>query len=551
VRKPVHFLGENVLVDFCIVNTDSKPITIEMGGDYRGGSRAARYKLEVRDDKGRAAADPDPAQMNFGGLGSSPRIEPGKKWCQSLQLARYARIDAPGKYTVTATHDLGWPKGTAPSAKVVVTYAMPTAAQAEQVIAAMEKLPEDPNTSSGDTDIPFQDFWSLRYEVYVPALLARAEQGKERALAGLSEIPTPSATRAIVSLLGNANPKIARAAIGALSMRLPDPALTNQLGSRNPFENGMTEQRKYLSKAWVPALADEVRAVARKRLASADLADQQAGAFMLEAVGVVADAPAVVKAMDLAIELTRKVPAETDVYPVPRGAMMELLRATEILVARGLQPPPGPRTHGELAVWLVALHKGARPSGWEVELLAAMKHPVPYLRQLAMERAPDSLPAALVPIVALNLSNADVDVQVAAANLAERAKLVSLTKDVVKAMSKATGLRLNIISNAAYQLGARYDRISMLVVRLAEKGSFDEALGELVDLLEYQGRGSNGEPTVAQRAAVVARWKKFVPAHRADIESGKKIPLTDASVTPDLVPPTWKLNRPGGQGEWP
>src|SRR5512138_2608720 len=104
VRKPTHFLGENVLVDYCVVNTGTAPITIEVGGDYRGSSRSLRFKLAVTDGKGVAQPDPDPVPMNFGGLGYSPAIQPGKKWCQTLQLMRYARIDAPGTYTITATH---------------------------------------------------------------------------------------------------------------------------------------------------------------------------------------------------------------------------------------------------------------------------------------------------------------------------------------------------------------------------------------------------------------------------------------------------------------
>ncbi len=550
VRKPAHFLGENVLVDFCVVNTDTKQVVLEVGGDYRGSSRSLRFKLDVRDAQGKQLPDPDPSPFNMGGIGYSPTIAPGKHWCQSLQLARYARIDGAGKYTIKATHDLGWPANTAPAGKVVVTFAMPTAAQAEQVVKQMEALPDDPSTSAGDVDVAFADFSALRYEIYVAPLVARAEQGNERALAGLSEIPTAAATTAIVALLHNPNVKIARAAAGALAMRLPDPALTGQLGKRNPFEDARSEQRKYLAKAWVPALADEVRAIARQRLASPELRDQHDGAFMLEAVGVVADAPDLIKAIDRAIDITLKVPAEVGIYPVPRGALMELLRATEILVGRGLAPA-APRTRGELAVWLVALSKGARPAGWETELGAAMKHAVPYLRQLALERCPDAVPPALVPAVALDLANADPDVQVAAAELAQRAKLVALTPNVVKAMAKVTGLRLNIISSAAYLLGAREDRIAMLLVRLTEKDAFDEALGELVDLLAYEGRGSNGIPTDAQRAAVVPHWKKFVAAHRADIRADKKIPLTDPSVTPALIPPTWNLGKPGGKGDWP
>src|SRR5439155_18117595 len=96
VRKAQFFLGENVLVDFCVVNTSDEPLEISVGGDYRGSSRSLRFKVETRDASGALVADPDPNPMNFGGMGYSPKIEPGKKWCQSLPLMRYARIEAPG-----------------------------------------------------------------------------------------------------------------------------------------------------------------------------------------------------------------------------------------------------------------------------------------------------------------------------------------------------------------------------------------------------------------------------------------------------------------------
>jgi hypothetical protein len=124
VRKSLHFLGENVLVDFCVVNADATPLVIEVGGDYRGSTRSLRFKVEVRDAKGVAMADPDPEPFNLGGIGYSPKIEPGGKWCQSLALGRYARIDAPGRYTITATHDLGWPAKKAPSGTAIITYAI-------------------------------------------------------------------------------------------------------------------------------------------------------------------------------------------------------------------------------------------------------------------------------------------------------------------------------------------------------------------------------------------------------------------------------------------
>ncbi|MBA2542870.1 MAG: hypothetical protein H0V17_24705, partial [Deltaproteobacteria bacterium] len=319
---------------------------------------------------------------------------------------------------------------------------------------------------------------------------------------------------------------------------------------RDPFNDSRAAQRKYLAQAWTPKLADPVRSAARKLLASTEIEDQQQGAFMLEAVGLPTDAPALIEALTAATLRASRVAPETDAYPTPRGAMMELLRATKMLVSRGLVARPRPATLGELVVWLVALDGGARPGGWEVELGKLLKHDVSYLRELALTHAPNALPASLHPAVVANLGHTDVDVQVAAALLAANAKLVQLAPSVVNAMRRATGLRLSIISQAAYHLGARVDRIDMLIVRLADKAVFDHALSELCSVLAYDGRSmTNGKPTDAERAAVIPHWKKLAVTHRADIESGTKIALTAA--TPSLLPPQWKLGRPGGGGEWP
>jgi DNA-binding transcriptional LysR family regulator len=286
----------------------------------------------------------------------------------------------------------------------------------------------------------------------------------------------------------------------------------------------------------------------RRELPRVDLRIEPAGAA--DPIAAVADGRADLAFLSTAKHDHRTEAAETDLYPVPRGACQELLRAGEVLVARGLAPATASRTAGEIALWLVALKRGARPSGWEGELGRAMKDATAYVRQIAMEYAPDSVPAALVPAVAANLAHADQDVVVAAAELAQRAKLASIVPQVLKAMSKPVGLRLNIVSRAAYLLGARFDRARILVGRLSDKAAFDEALSELLDVLEYSGRSSNGQPSDAERAAVQARWKAFVALHRGDIEAGRKLPLNHPSVSADLVPPNWKLGRRDGT-QWP
>jgi len=546
-----HFLGENLLVDYCLANTSREPFSIDVGGDYRGSSRSLRFIVEVRDAAGTLVPDPDPEPYNLGGLGYSPTLQPGEKWCQSLPLVRYARIDAPGKYSLRVTHDLGWPEGTAPAGQGTIELVMPNAVQAEAVVARMESLPCDPNTSAGKVSRPYADFSALRYDVYVAPLLRRARKGSLDAISGLSWIPTPDATRALIGLLQASDPKARRAAVDGLNLRLPDPALAGALGPRNPLGNELPAQRKYLSaQAWQPGFADEVRTAARRLLASADVGDLQPGAFMLEAVGTAADAPDLVSALTRAILRTQTEPREAGVYPVPRGACQELLRAAQILLGRGLRAPVAPKSEGELAVWLLAVGQGAHPTGWEASLGRALRHPVPYLRALALDNTPAALPMRLEPAVSANLAHADIDVQIAATLLVERAKLTSLVPGIIRIIERAKDpTQLTIASNAAYELGARTARGLALAGRLAEPDMFNAALGELAGLLDSHGYSSSGSPPPHAGAQLVERWRAFIEQHRLEIQAGTRIPL-DENVPVDLVPPNWKLQHADGT-DWP
>ena len=94
--KPAFSFGEPVLLHFCLENISSKPFSIEVGGDYRGGSRSSRFKVTVTNAAGAVVPDPDPGGFNLGGISGAPGVAPGQSYCQSLALMRYARIDASG-----------------------------------------------------------------------------------------------------------------------------------------------------------------------------------------------------------------------------------------------------------------------------------------------------------------------------------------------------------------------------------------------------------------------------------------------------------------------
>src|ERR1022692_947596 len=100
VDKPAFFLGENVLVHYCLENLSSAPFQIDVGGDDRAASRSVRFKTTVTDEHGAAVPDPDPSGFNFGGAEQMPTIAPHDHWCQSLALMRYARIDQSGTYSI-------------------------------------------------------------------------------------------------------------------------------------------------------------------------------------------------------------------------------------------------------------------------------------------------------------------------------------------------------------------------------------------------------------------------------------------------------------------
>ncbi len=77
--KNEYFLGENVLLHFCIENSGKEPFQIDLGGDYRGASRHLRFNVKALDAAGKLCDDPDPSGFCMGGLSHSPTVEPGQK----------------------------------------------------------------------------------------------------------------------------------------------------------------------------------------------------------------------------------------------------------------------------------------------------------------------------------------------------------------------------------------------------------------------------------------------------------------------------------------
>src|SRR5262249_11519449 len=154
------------------------------------------------------------------------------------------------------------------------------------------------------------------------------------AIRAIGEIPLPEATQALVELLNDSDPEIARQAAITQTQRLP-PALDGALGTLG----GLGSDRALASASWRTDFAVQTRAPARTLVGWSETLDVRTGAFMIAAVGEPEDAPTLSDALTRAIEKARTLPLETDIYPRPRGAARELIRAAEGLIGRGYLPP--------------------------------------------------------------------------------------------------------------------------------------------------------------------------------------------------------------------
>jgi hypothetical protein len=465
---------------------------------------------------------------------------------------RYARIDRAGTYTIRVTHDLGLPPGEVPEGSIAVNLTMPTAAEAERVVAETFALPRDGGNVMGRLSTPFADFSTLRYQVYLSPLLRRAEAADMTPVGAIGSIPTPEATKALVGLLKHANPMVARAAARTLSARLPDPALDGSLAPRSPFDNEMRDPRSYLINAsWRPEFAGDVRAAADRLLSAENTEDLQLGAFMLQAVGVPGDGASLAVTLTRAIENTLTLPFETSGYPRPRGSVRELLRAADSLVGRGYSPVTPGDTPGGIALWLVSIGHGSRPARWEDDVARALAHPIPYIRELAMDRLSSDVPATLLTGIGRNLESASPDVQIAACSLIDRTNLASLRPQVTEALRNATEeWALRQCGETLWKLGAKFERVEILASRLTEPAVADLVLDHLLSLLDYGGAATIRAVPAEAAQALSGRWRVFLTSRRADIEADRKISLDAADVTPDLVPVGMKLHRTG-KPQWP
>jgi hypothetical protein len=555
-----YFLGENILVHFELENTGGPAFEAEFGGDYRGASRHLRFSVTATDTSGQPVADPNPSTFCMGGIGGPLAITPEKPYYQSLPILRYLLFEEPGTYVVTVRHDCGWEETADrkyPEASITLRLKRPSPAQASELVEAWLAAPPHQGIIPRKKSDPHADFSVIRYAEYLEPLARHAAEGSENALVGVGSIATPEATAVLVDLLDTADDDFGAKVCRQLGARLPDPYLEGLLGKRNAFENDVkTVRRRMVEQSWRREFSDEIRGHAARFLADERKEWVATGAFFMECVGQPSDAVLVEQALDREVRRTLTLEFETQQYPRPRGACQELLRAAQVLLARGAPAPTRPVSDGQAMFFLLALTQDEtfRPDGWLETCDRLLRSDISYIQEQTLIALPAPMPEPLRKHLTPILASGNVDAAIEACRIIQRDKLHD-QKDVILNICRSAREEwlFRAAGNALHALGAGYEHLEVLVTRLDEANRLFDRLDRLRGIVfDNTGGASSGHNVGVEAEAqrIKPLWQAFIRAHEERLRAGRRFTLPDPNVPAEMFPTQYSITLKDGQ-RWP
>ncbi len=396
----------------------------------------------------------------------------------------------------------------------------------------------------------------MRQPVYLAPLLRRAEAGNESALSGIGQIETPEATAALIKLANHPDAKLALAAALTLDNRLPDPQFEGKLPARGPFDQSRLEDRRRLAaRCWDARFAPDVRALATRLLGSKTAREAGTGAFMMEAVGTAADAPAVLAALESALEKTmqpRKEPGDNildDPEPVP-----ELVRAMKALRGRGFASD-SPQS-GDANIFLYFTFQAGQEKAsedWE-RMFTAFETSSRYaLREAALRSVPSPIPAGCVATVRAALDDPDAGVCRAACEVAGRSGDKDFLPPLLEIVATANHeWLLREATGAAQLLGAGYALLPVWAERLGDEKLCSLALDTLQTAIDVPRGSYSGRTDLSssERLRLRDAWREFLTAHGAELRAGKRFKPGEAGATGELFGRARQFTLDDGT-QWP
>lgn len=566
--RATFFLGENIAAHFRVQNVGKVPFSVESGGDYRGARRHLRFKVTAVGPDGKAVADPFPSTNNMGGIGGSSTVNAGESWYQTLSLPDYIAFEKPGKYLVSAQHDLGW-EATAqrplPIATASIQVLAPTVEQARTIVEAAARPPLDPGRRMGEKwAVVAPNFAAMRDPIYLPLLAERVRGGDSRFLDSLAQMETPGATQSLIWLL-EGEPKIAQDAAKVLASRLPLSPQGLALWS-HPGAEAMKAQRLALTaRSWRAEFVPAVQRWAHQAVASTERDTLRTAALMLESVGDASDSEAVLSALEARIAQTQKSPRwqsqngergnDGDGWQLQDDCLL-LMRAADALLQRGAVLP-AEQTAAVIAVQIQSSQGNPerRTEQWSVRQASWLQHPVPFIRQLTLQSLgsssypPPKTRLILAPpvraLLPMLLAEPDTSVRAAACEIAGATGDKALLPEVLQVLASArNGWLIDAANAAAVALGGQYEAWLVWAQRLDEPNMMRPAIQSLHTAIKRKGGGYGwaARTDEKQSPALKTKWLAFLRANEKQLRAGHRFELGDVALPAGLFPQEFSLH---------
>ena len=497
--KKQYFIGEDVVVQYVLENTGTKPFKIRIGGDYCADSRHFRFFVKVQDESGKKIPDPLRCRRRCGhGRGKTRHLEikPGEKYSEALTLSKYFLFENPGTYTIRVSHDLGW-KNTKerkrPVGEVKVKFLMPP--------------------------------------------------GKKVVL---RKAPTPESTKEIVGLMNHPQKRIALSHASELRCRLPDPKY--EIEPRNKVHaSGCCEvERSWMAEnSWSPEFSGPALEHAKRIMSWRDLKGMEYAAFIIACLGGQDEMPTLIEGLDYVLAEMKFTPYDT---------YSELITAAEMLVCKGVEAPVSPRSPGEAAVFLTAFasRKDFRPQGWETTFRKLLKHRLFYIRQLALKSIPRPVDNQFLDLLVELLGDSEFAVVREACTAAEGLKNPELKEPIINILSNSRSVKIiDLAIKVAKSLSMLPEALLVIAARLDEKGMEIASASVLAyNTLQTTYFSCSGKIGFVNAEQLKKTWVAFINNHKEEIRGGRKFSVSDAELTPDLIPEACRIFRKSGEA-WP